>query len=419
MMNSRRAHRFFAVALASIASAGTIARAEGPAIITHTLAARGDAASYDEAMAAATLQGIINRDSPRVYIRSNANKRPDYWLEILRRPGGWLEVRGAPTPVDLDALVELAREHLRGAVIWDPAVPATVNVATTVAGVEDAVVLSPELAESRLKAWKLPILIDLRNRFDGKETGSKKNDAYRWAVREYLDKGRCSSHRLLLNEDAATLRAVGGLGDVVTRDWAVKNRSFVFDLSPWGDEVPGDDPGQRLGLDLETYRLILDSVARHAAGRELTELAGFFSFAKYAAVPGHASRHDPVPTEWETVRLISPFGCYQNTVTGDSFNQSFHSQAPRKPLAQRRPPVRRGPGDTTYIAMFMADYDSTMPLYEILPPKWDSPARGKLPLAWGINPNLVESYPDLIAHYYATASPNDLFTADASAAGYL
>jgi hypothetical protein len=68
--------------------------------------------------------------------------------------------------------------------------------------------------------------------------------------------------------------------------------------------------------------------------------------------------------------------------------------------------------------MFMADYDSALPLYEFLPDKWASPDRGKVPLAWGINPNLLETYPDLIAHFHATASPNDLFTADASAAGY-
>ena len=413
-----RHHATRAIAILVALATPAVARAETPPIVTHRLAARGDAASYDEAMAAATLQGIINRDSPRLYMLSNAQSRPAYWLDVLRRPGGWLEGRGVAEPVNLDALVGLARGRVRGAVVWDPAVPATVNVATTIAGVEDAVVLSPELAEARLKAWGLPILHDLRGRFDGHETGSKKNDAYRWAVREYLDKGRCSSHRLFLNEDAATRRAAGGLGDVVTRDWAVKNRAYVFDLSPWGDEVPADDPGQRLGLDLESYRMILESVARSAAGRELTELAGFFSFAKYAAVPGHASRHDPVYTEWETVRLISPHGCYQNTVTGDSLNQSFHSQAPRRPLAQKRPLLRRGPGDTTYIAMFMADYDSAFPLYDFLPAKWDSPDRGKLPLAWGINPNLLETYPDLIDHFYATASPNDLFTADASAAGY-
>ena len=66
----------------------------------------------------------------------------------------------------------------------------------------------------------------------------------------------------------------------------------------------------------------------------------------------------------------------------------------------------------------MADYDSATPLYDFLPKHWDDPGRGKIPLAWGINPNLIETYPDIIAHLYATASENDFFTSDASAAGY-
>jgi hypothetical protein len=67
----------------------------------------------------------------------------------------------------------------------------------------------------------------------------------------------------------------------------------------------------------------------------------------------------------------------------------------------------------------MADYDSATPLYEFLPNHWHNADRGKLPFAWGINPNLLETYPDLIAYFYSTATTNDTFTADASAAGYM
>jgi len=67
----------------------------------------------------------------------------------------------------------------------------------------------------------------------------------------------------------------------------------------------------------------------------------------------------------------------------------------------------------------MADYDSATPLYDFLPNHWDDPERGALPLCWGIDPNLVETYPDIIQHVYATASGRDFFGADASAAGYM
>jgi hypothetical protein len=263
------------------------------------------------------------------------------------------------------------------------------------------------------------VLVDLRGRFTGAETGSKKNDAYRWAIQEYLAQGRCSAHLLCLFEDSFSTRARGDIGYVLTRDWAVKNRAFVFDLSPWGDEKPLDDPDQRLGLDLETYKLVLAETLRHAAGKEMTELTGFFAFSKYANMPDHKSTHEPVPTEWESVWVMSPYNCYQNTISSDCFNQSLHSQAPRPPLKQHRTAKKIPLENKTYICILMADYDSATPLYEFLPNHWHNAGRGKTPLAWGINPNLLETYPDLIAYFYSTATDADTFTADASAAGYM
>jgi len=394
------------------------AQAEAP-LYTYTLTPSPSPESYDEAMVVACLQGIVNRERPRLYVLSKSDGRPEYWRKVLSEKGRWLAGKTFRPLADLRALVELAGPALKGAVIWDPEVPASINVATTIAGIEDAVVLSPEYAKKHLGAWKLSVLADLRGRFTGKETGSRKNDAYRWAIRDYLEKGRCSDHFLCLYEDSFSTRAQGDIGYVLTRDWAVKQRAFVYDLSPWGDEVPGDDPDQKLGTDLATYKMMLEANFKHSAPDRTTEVTGFFAFAKYSNMPGHKSAHDPVPTEWETVWLISPYNCYQNTVASHCFNQSFHSQAPWKPLKQRRPAHTPKLADKAYVCILMADYDSATPLYSFLPNHWDDPSRGQVPLAWGINPNLIETYPDIIAYFYETASPADYFTADASAAGYM
>lgn len=389
-------------------------------LYTYLLTQNGTPAAYDESLAVACLQGIINRDAPQVYVLSKTNKRPEFWLEILSKDGRWLQGRSMKPVESLDALLKLAGPKVKGVVIWDPAVPATVNVATTIAGVEDAVALSPELADQIQPRWKLPVLHDLRGQFTGKETGSAKNDAYRWAIREYLAKGRCSSHLLCLFEDAYSARKKGDIGYVLTRDWAVKNRAFVLDLSPWSDEPPQDDPNQKPGTDLETYKMILAETLKASAGRYMTELTGFFAFPKYSNTPDHKSRHQDVSTEWETVWLMSPYNCYQNTISSDCFNQSFHSQAPRRPLKQKSPAARDIAIESkAYICFLMADYDSATPLYEFLPNHWNHPSRGKIPLAWGINPNLLDTYPDLISYIYETATPADTFTSDASAAGYM
>ncbi|MHB1457204.1 MAG: hypothetical protein ACYC0V_09850 [Armatimonadota bacterium] len=373
---------------------------------------------YDEIAALASMQGIINRDEPILYVNNDGYGRPEYWLDVMSKDGRWLERRPRRTISNLDVVYKLAARKLKGAVIWDPDVPATINVATTIAGVEDAVIFSPSMADKYLKKWNLKVVKDLRGMFTGKETGSKKNDAYRWAIREYIDKGKCSPHFLCLYTDAFYDRKPGQLAYLIVRDWAVKNRAFTYDLSPWGDEVPGDDPDQPLGTDLATYKILLAATLKQSAGKQMTEVAGFFNFMKYSNMPGHASKHDPVPTEWETVYLISPYNCYQNTATEFCYNQSFHSHAPIKQLKQSRPAVKRKVENKSYIAILMADYDSTFPLYNFYPNFWDDKKRGELPLNWGINPNLIETYPDLISYFYETATPNDYFIADASAAGY-
>jgi len=380
----------------------------------------GNAESYDESVAVATLQGIINRNAPSLYVVSRKNMRPQYWLDILSKDGRWLSGRERQNIEDLDTLVFLAGKRLKGAVIWDPAVPATVNVATTIAGVEDAVVLSPEFADKYLEKWHLPVIKDLRGMFTGAETGSKKNDAYRWAIREYLITGKCSSSRVFLSEDSALTRERGDNGYAIPRDWAVKNRSFVFDLSPWGDEAPGDEPDQKIGLDFETYKMILTELKRQADGRHMTELVGFFAFGKYSKTPYHKSKHEPVMTEMESVWNISPYNIYKSSISSDLYNQSFHSQAPRHQLKQIAGPAHNVPLEKkTYICVGMGDYDSATLLYDYLPRYWDNADRGKIPLAWGINPNLLETYPDVIDYFYSTATGNDTFVSDANAAGYI
>jgi hypothetical protein len=254
--------------------------------------------------------------------------QPDYWLKKFNMEGRWLQGSKIDTLESLDNLFELAKGEIKEAIIWDTDVPATINVATTMAGIENGVVFSPGFAQKYVGKWKIPVIKDLKGMFTGKLSGSAKNDAYRWAIDNYLSKGLCYRHRLFLLHDSFAARQKGDLGYVVTRDWAVQKGSFVYDLSPWGDEVPLDDPNQKPGTDLETYRMILTENFRQTAGKEMTEISGFFEFPKYTNMPDHKSFHEAVPTEWESVFVMTPYNCYQNTVSSYCFNQSFHSQAP-------------------------------------------------------------------------------------------
>ena len=82
-------------------------------------------------------------------------------------------------------------------VLYDPAVPATSNVASTVAGADDLlpVCSRPEspMYELPIHQLEIPVVISLVGRFNGTFSGSAKCDAYLWAAQEYLASGR-SSH---------------------------------------------------------------------------------------------------------------------------------------------------------------------------------------------------------------------------------
>lgn len=388
----------------------------------YRLRQTADAAGYDEAVAAATLQGVFNRRAgdDAIYLCAERSPWPDFWLRRFTGDDGWLHAAERHALPDLPALVRLAAPFLDTVIIWDETVPATLNAATTIAGVENGIVLSAALAKTLLPLLPGCRCVDLRGRFTGAETGSAKNDVYRWAIREYVQTGRCSRHFLCLYEDSAYTRRCGNTGYAVTRDWAVYNRAFVYDLSPWGDELPGDDLTQPLGTDLQTYQLLLSAQQAQTAGQCLTEVAGFFSFDKYAKTPRHESTHGDVATEWETVYLISPYGCYQNTVAHNCFNQSVHSQFRLPALHQPHPQAGRTRHieNKCYLCIHMGDYDSSEPLYEKLPELWTDGSRGKLPLAWAVNPNLLNSCPDMIDWLYRTRTEQDFFVSDACGAGY-
>lgn len=404
-------------------------------IYLFELTENGTAYAYDEAMAAACMQGLYNRTGPRVYVTCHDDERhrngsagdagwglkhlrrpcctPQYWLKLLSQEGEWLHGRQCKTLSSLEELYDVTKECIRGAVIWDPAVPATVNVATTIAGVEDLVVLSPELYLDFGAKVGLPVACDLRGRFDGSETGSARNDAYRWAIRNYVDTGRCSTRIVGQYFDAWVNREIGNISYVLERDRLIAERAFAFDLSPWADFAPLSDPDQPLGTDKATLTLLLEHVCRKAGGDHMTEFCGFFNHRALCE-----GQPNGVLSEWETVRVISEYNFYQNTAANDVYNQSFHRWAPSAPLKQGRPKEQRTLENKVYFCIQICDMDSTTPLYDVCPVLWDDPRRGEYPLAWGFNPNLYGVLPDVYAHYYKTATENDYFCADAGAAGY-
>jgi hypothetical protein len=67
----------------------------------------------------------------------------------------------------------------------------------------------------------------------------------------------------------------------------------------------------------------------------------------------------------------------------------------------------------------MGDYDSAAWTYRMLPGHWDDPGRGRIPLAWQLNPNLSDRMPPVFDFIYDSLTPNDFIIAGDSGAGYV
>ncbi len=412
---------------------------------------------YDILQAAACLQGIVNRKGPRMVIR--IYDQDDYWLTFLREPGEWLaqarfityHAKNHPEE-SLLKLVEKFKSEVKGLVVWDPDVPATSNVATTVAAVEDLLPVrggaGPEALAGMLKNSGLAVKLDLTGKFSGSgsipdinvtSTGSAKCDAYLWAKARYLDSGRANARCLGYWLDAFWLKHSGRItwweNCLTNHDWIVKNRGFLFDLSNWGDEAPQDDPGQGLGTDLETFKSILLSAYKKADGK-MIHVSGFTPWAfKYTELGTPPGKHEPVATEWEVVRILSAYNAYLDAdAHGISAmaNASFWTQMPVPDrYTQNTPPSplelqKLGYMDSKgtlapigFTLFYVGDFDSAAWLYRQTPGLWADKSRGDVPMGWAFNPNLCERMAPALYFAYKRKTSKDYFTAGDSGAGYV
>lgn len=138
----------------------------------------------EERLMLASLQGIVNREKPRIYL---AGERFPEEGKLT-----WLNSLNVPYTL-YDNHWEIVNRYIsaaKGLVIYDPDVPDTINVATTLAGLKDALAVGPGLAE-RMKAepYRLPVLEDLRGKF------RSRTEAYAWQLEHLWPQ---ATHRMLI-----------------------------------------------------------------------------------------------------------------------------------------------------------------------------------------------------------------------------
>ncbi len=320
----------------------------------------------DEQMLFATLQGVVNRQRPRIYLiqDSSEDKKGTFWLRHLDVP---YTVHASPW-----SLLDRFGAKVRGTIVYDPAVPDTINLATTLAGLRRGVVATPKLADRLEADYGLPVLRDLRGRF------TDAMDAYTWQY-EYL--WSQTTHRMLIGIPPQN----DGESFGMLRDYAVANRAMVFWLDPT-DAVERALFERILG-DVEPNTPYLGWFAQDVAGESSgTQLASEHGVYVLAA-------------DWfKNMTVFSARCCRQMT----------------DPEAPPTPPLE----DRIFVTFTFSDGDNLQYDQQSMRGIWDSPDRGRVPMNWTISPLLWDAAPAILRYYRETATANDLLVAGASGAGY-
>lgn len=417
---------------------------------------------WDEIHTIATLQGVLNRDVPQLfvnYIVESEHEIDTYWWNKYRQKGEWLHGRDTIFYSEIAELIETYRNKIDGAVVYDPFVASTSNVASAVAGIENLIAVRYDTRQGSLYSQlisggvKIPVKIWLINPdgsrlFTGSgtipdtnrsSTGSLKNDPYIWFIEKYMKTGRCNGEfgayyidQKWRDNPRAT---VSNHHTLTNHDFFISKKAFFFDVSPWGDEPATDDPTQPVGTDLVTLKEFLQEVYRLNKGQKFCYIGGFPAWAfKYTKHAGGA--HDDVPTEWEFSRIISMYNAFKDAdaigygaLANASFWQHFPLEAsyPQKwishnDLKKRGYLTADGKVDfkgREFMIFYVGDYDASAWITQRTPTIWDNPDRGKLPLMWCISPVLQERAPMVMHNFRKTATANDYFAAADNGAGYL
>lgn len=418
---------------------------------------------WEQVHALSTLQGIVNRQQPRLYLFYIENQGINidrYWWNKYRRPGKWLRDADTIVYTNLVDLVVAFRNELNGAVVYDPKVAATSNVASAVAGVEGLIAIRYDTASNSLyrklivagprlpvKSWLVGR--DGRPLFTGSglipgttrpSSGSAKNDAYRWLIEHYIKKGKCNTRygAYYIDQQWLTRPTATRVNHhtLTNHDFFVSKKAFFFDLSPWADEPATDDPAQTAGTDVSTLKeLLLLAYRQNGDGNTFTYLGGFPPWAfKYTRHAGGS--HNDVPTEWEYSRIISAYNAFKDADAigyGALANASFWQHYPlRKSYPQRwvtkEELIRKGyldpdgkfqAGKKNFLLFYVGDYDASSWVSQTTPTLWDHPARGTVPLMWCVSPVLEERVPMALEYRRESATPNDYFASADNGAGYL
>jgi len=325
-----------------------------------------DSMPIEDRPIAISLQGLVNRKEPRLYLIPDPKGAETYWVEL------YLSYGYEPVEATLDDLLRAHAAEVKGYITFDPSVPDSLNVAISLAGVMDAIVCAPSAA-ARMEALGLRNLIDLQGRFAGRV------EPYRWLVDEHLDKFDLN---VLANYNQQDVPHV-----MPDMDYLIAHRGFCMGVTINAADYPQE--------------------------AELWEQV-------QTAAPGHAMMIGWItPRDGEATHVYFASTHSVWVYCGCAWNTSFHQHIQATgPYSQDHCEHAECDPNARYATMALSDGDSWHGMAEVQKRFWLHPRRGEVPIGWEVAPIFYKVGPALLEHYYKTRTENDYVLCGPSGIAY-
>lgn len=335
--------------------------------------------SWDLRLTLSCLQGIVNRSQPRLYLIHD--HYDELWLNWMKERGDIDEIRWLQVPDVFDTFLPEFHE----AYVIDPAVPATINLATMLAALRGGLVTTPRTkyeynlpSSGRLPDSWNEVGMDFRSM-----SWKKDIEAYRWFFRHYgaqlskqaiaiLD-AREVALRDYLVEFKIPILWISGPQDVATHPTASPDEEKAFAreiLMKWPPNIPclgwpaaGDEGKTQRGIG-------------EALGIRLVSECGKFeqcsAYDGYSPTVGNVSVHSGTT------------GTFRQTIPSAKLERS-----------------------KVYYSFVRSDGDGWNFQRHEYRKLFDDPAHGKVPMGWQFSPTAFDGIPDILDYFYKHAKPGD------------
>lgn len=320
-----------------------------------------------------SLQGLANRAAPQLYVVHPK----DFQWEITEPLFNFYERKHGVrfTPIaSADAALARFRGAAKGYVVWEKSVSASMNVALTIAGLEDAVAVTEELIPL-VEKHGLKKIDDLRGRYTGQTDAQIYQDAYHryWA--------RCTKDAIMLMGGHA-----GAVRQPAVADWGVRQKMFFEDLSANPKHPEELALAKRLFSELKPGSIVF---GWHSYAKDTEEMYT-------TLLSGYGLKMEGL----HNLPNLS-FNCQFGFTPGFKFENHHRVARDARPVAEAKVYVSFVQSDSIGIGV------------------WTKPGRGKLPFAWQVTMNWTKFSPAALEYFHESATANDYFIGGLSGPGYM